>query len=261
MASINIPIIIKPSKPHTHTVIFLHGRGDNSRDFADSLSYSQNSRKRTLAPLRKCTSLPDTIFQWFNVWDMSNFSTNEKLQLDKLRKIIPAVHRILAREAALLGGRADRLVLAGISMGGATGAHVLFNLGIPPNASGKLDAFIGFSSQCPFKGQNLARIRSVLSLKNVPDNNNVIRNTPVLLEHCVDDPLVLIQRGRALRDTLVGFGAQIEWKEYPNGGHWFNSPTGIDDAVGFLNRHLGEDSFSGGPTLLRQASSNAMDLS
>ncbi|KAI1800580.1 alpha/beta-hydrolase [Daldinia bambusicola] len=274
MASVATPVTIEPSRPHTHTVVFLHGRGDNARNFAGSLSYSRDSRGRTLvdafpsfrwvfpqAPLRKCASLPDSMFQWFDVWDVRDFAANEELGAVGLREVVPAIRRILAREAALLGGRADRLVLAGISMGGATSAHVLFNLDVPPDAGGRLGAFIGFSSRCPFAGRDLAGMRSVLGLEGVPDNNDVLQNTPVLLEHCVDDPLVLIQNGRGLRDTLLGFGAQVEWREYSDGGHWFNSPTGIDDAVDFLSRHLGKDSFSGNPSLLRQASSNAMDLS
>jgi acetyl esterase/lipase len=57
-----------------------------------------------------------------------------------------------------------------------------------------------------------------------------------MLQHNVDDPLVLVERGRGLRDTLRGFGAQVEWREYAVGGHWFQEPEGIDDAVEFLNR-------------------------
>jgi predicted esterase len=90
----------------------------------------------------------------------------------------------------------------------------------------------------PFPGRTLAETRNVLGLENVPDNDEVLRNTPMLLEHCVDDPVVLIGNGRVLRDSLRGFGAQVSWKEYPDGGHWFNSPAGIDDVVDFLNQHV-----------------------
>ncbi|KAG3178907.1 hypothetical protein PC129_g25469, partial [Phytophthora cactorum] len=62
---------------------------------------------------------------------------------------------------------------------------------------------------------------------------------PVLLEHCVDDPLVLVRHGRTLRDTLAGFGADVTWSEYPDGGHWFNSPAGMEEAAVFLERVLG----------------------
>jgi len=60
----------------------------------------------------------------------------------------------------------------------------------------------------------------------------------VLLEHCADDPLVLIESGRDLRETLRGFGAKVKWNEYPSGGHWFHSPNGADDAVDFLRSHI-----------------------
>jgi predicted esterase len=101
----------------------------------------------------------------------------------------------------------------------------------------------------------------VLGLEGVPDSDEVVRNTPVLLEHCVDDPLVLLENGRVLRDTLRGFGAQVEWKEYPKGGHWFNSPAGVDDAVEFLNCHLEIPSAEGNLTSQAHALSDSMDLS
>jgi hypothetical protein len=89
----------------------------------------------------------------------------------------------------------------------------------------------------PFPGRSLAETRNVLNLDGAPDVQEVIRNTPALHEHFVDGPLVLVGNGRVLRDTLTGFGSPVTWKEYPNGGHWFNSPAGMDDAVQFLNSH------------------------
>ncbi|KAI1765481.1 phospholipase/carboxylesterase family protein [Hypoxylon sp. FL1150] len=258
MAAKDIPIIpIQPTSPHTHTVVFLHGRGDNAHNFSRSLAYSRTSDGSTLfqefpsfrwvfpqAPLRKCASAPETWNQWFDVWDVRDFGAREDLQAAGLREV----------EAAALGGRWDRVVLAGISMGGATGAHVLFNLDVP---GGRLGAFVGFSCRCPFAGRNLGGMREVLRLEGgTPEHDHVLRNTPVLLEHCADDPLVLVRNGRGLRDTLRGFGAQVEGKEYRDGGHWFNSPAGMDDVKGFLRRHL-----EGLPPLSQLAGSDAMDLS
>jgi acetyl esterase/lipase len=91
-----------------------------------------------------------------------------------------------------------------------------------------------------------------------------------MLQHSVDDPLVLVERGRGLRDTLRGFGAQVEWREYAVGGHWFQEPEGIDDAVGFLNRvvlgkgageaeGVGQSGHGGQVQVV--ADSDAMDLS
>ncbi|KAH8880585.1 phospholipase/carboxylesterase family protein [Thozetella sp. PMI_491] len=252
MAAADIPpVVISPSAPHTHTVVFLHGRGDNARKFADSLNYSCDSQNRTLieafpavrwvfpqAPLRQCASSPDIWYQWFDVWNVRDFADREELQAVGLKEVVPTIRNLLATEAAKLGGRWDRVVLAGISMGAATSVHTLFNLDVPEEQGGRLAAFLGFSCRCPFAGRTLTDMRSVLGLESVPDHDNVLRNTPMLLEHCVDDPLVLVQNGRGLRDVLCGFGAQVEWKEYAKGGHWFHSPTGMDDAIDFLNRHV-----------------------
>ncbi|KAI1442033.1 alpha/beta-hydrolase [Annulohypoxylon stygium] len=256
--NINIPFItVEPSESHTHTIVFLHGRGDNAGNFATSLTYSRDSRRRTIFEALPSFRWP----QWFDVWDVRDFAANEELQAVGLKEVVPAIRRILADEAGRLRGRWDRVVLAGISMGGATSAHVLLNLDVPPEAGGRLGAFIGFSCRIPFAGRSLAGIRGALGLEGVPDNNHVIRNTPVLLEHCADDPLVLVQYGRSIRDTLRGYGAQVEWKEYPDGGHWLHSPTGMDDVVDFLSRHLGKESSVSTLQTSQPISSDAMDLS
>ena len=250
-------ITIPPSAAHTHTVVFLHGRGDTAQNFASSLSYSTDSSGRPLLELfpsfrwvfpqaetRQCATWPDhRMPQWFDNWDIRNLSERDELQTAGLRESVVGIRRILANEAAALDGKWDRIVLAGISQGGATGAHTLLNLSLPPSLEDqqvpcRLGAFLGFSGYMPFPGRTLAETRNVLGLENVPDNDEVLRNTPMLLEHCVDDPLVLIGNGRGWRDSLRGFGAQVSWKEYPDGGHWFNSPAGIDDVVDFLNQHV-----------------------
>ncbi|KAK0704497.1 Alpha/Beta hydrolase protein [Lasiosphaeris hirsuta] len=265
MATIDIPLLtVNPTQPHTHTVVFLHGRGDNAHQFAASLAASRDSRSRTLAeafpsfrwvfpqaPSRELASAPGTVWpQWFDVWDVRDFASREALQAVGLREVLPALTRVLAGEAAALGGRWDRVVLAGISMGAATGVHLLFNLDVP----GRLAAFVGFSCRCPFAGRDLAGMRAAVALVGggaAGREERVIWDTPALLEHCADDPLVLVQDGRRLRDTLRGFGMrQVEWREYPSGGHWFNSPQGIDDAVEFLTKYVvGEGNVADGAGL------------
>jgi len=287
---------VEPSSVHTHTVVFLHGRGDNATDFAASLRFSRTSTNLTLfqalpsfrwvfpqAPTRKCASsrdiwpqcMPrsrsrrctpqreaqtDHEIQGFDVWNVGDFAEREDLQAEGLKKVVPALRRLLGAEAARLDGRWDRVVLAGISMGGATGAHVLFNLDVPGPRPG-LAAFLGFSCRCPFAGRTLADMRAVLRLDAVPAHADVLRNTPVLLEHCGDDPLVLVGNGRGMRDALVGFGASVEWREYQAGGHWFNAPRGMDDVVEFVTRVVLE---AGSPLVEGQgitAEDAEMDLS
>ncbi|KAI0161245.1 phospholipase/carboxylesterase family protein [Xylariaceae sp. FL1272] len=230
-----------PSNNHTHTVIFLHGRGDNAQNFTRALGYWRDSQNRTLAdvfptfrwvfpqsPMRKCASGPETWPQWFDVWNTRDFAEREELQQPGLREVVPALRKLIADEATLLGGRWDRVVLMGISMGAATAVHTLFNLHEP------LAALVCFCARCPFAGRTLHEMRGVLALDDAPEHDRALRGTPVLLEHCADDPLVLKKNGEGLRATLRGFGADVEWREYPDGGHWLNSPAGADDAVRFL---------------------------
>lgn len=168
---------------------------------------------------------------------MRDFTIREELQAVGLRESVVAIRKILAAESAVLGGKWERVILMGISQGAATAVHALLNLEIPMGGGGirqRLGGFLGFSCRMPFPGRNLAETRAILGLEDVPKGDVVLRNTPILLEHCVDDPLVLIGNGRILRDTLRGFGARVEMIEYSDGGHWFNSHRGMDDAVAFL---------------------------
>ncbi|KND93590.1 Acyl-protein thioesterase 1 [Tolypocladium ophioglossoides CBS 100239] len=276
------PIVVLPSAPHTHTIVFLHGRGDTAATFSQSLQYSTDSRNHSLqellpsfrwvfpkAPIGPCLAFPtDKVSQWFDIWNVKDFSDHEDVQAPGLSESVARIRQLLTEEAALLGGRWDRIVLAGISQGAATATHALLNLSLPVSttADGKplprrLGAYLGFSCRMPFPGRSLADTRKILGLNDVPADNEVLRNTPILLEHCVDDPLVLLANGQALRETLKGFGAQVAWNQYPDGGHWFNSPRGMDDVVAFLTRALGQSCAAQGPPADGQPSPDAMDLS
>lgn len=278
----DLPLSTIPSSaPHTHTVVFLHGRGDTAHKFALSLCYSTDSRNRSLpeifpsfrwvfpqSEMRQCAALSNQMTsQWFDIWNVNDFSDYEELQAIGLRDSVGSIRRVLTNEATTLGGQWDRIVLAGISQGAATSVHTLLNLSLPLSVNGqqvprRLGAFLGFSCRMPFPGRSLVDTRNLLRLESTPDDDELLRNTPILLEHCVDDSLVLVANGRGLRDTLQGFGAQVTWKEYPNGGHWFNSPAGVDDAVEFLNHHvLAARSAGGSSSDQLHPLSNSMDVS
>ncbi|KAL8381548.1 hypothetical protein RB595_005701 [Gaeumannomyces hyphopodioides] len=257
------PFYIPPTAhPHTHTVVFLHGRGGNVWALVRALRFWTGSDGHNLArafptfrwvfpqaPMRALaataaaatsSSAPVSWPQWFDVWNGADFEDREELQAEGLREHVPHLRGVLAAEAARLGGRWDRVVLAGISMGGATAAHVLFNLDVPQSGGGRLAAFVGLACRCPFAARpSLADMRAALGLEDgVPDCDIVVRGTPVLLEHCVDDKLITIEHGRRMCEILTRFGAVVESREYPHGGHWFNAPEGANDAIAFLRKHV-----------------------
>ena len=163
-----------------------------------------------------------------------------------------SVIEILHSEAELLGGDYGRVVLAGVSQGGATAAHVLLNLDLDLGRGGGggkgLGGLMTFCSRFPYPGRTLRESREILGLERKGEGDDggsgeevVIRGTPVLWQHCVDDPLVRIEYGRQLRETLRAMGAKVEGKEYPVGGHWVQTPDGVDDAARWIReRVLGE---------------------
>ncbi|KAK7951894.1 acyl-protein thioesterase [Apiospora aurea] len=148
--------------------------------------------------MRPCAAFPgQQMTQWFDIWNTADFSEQEDLQAVGLRAV-------LEREAAICRRQ-----------GAATSVHTLLNLNLSlPQSTAqtgtrRLGAFLGFSCRMPFPGRSLADTRKALDLDDVPDHDEVLRNTPILLEHCVDDPVVLVGGGRNLRDTLQNFGAQF----------------------------------------------------
>jgi predicted esterase len=248
-------IIIEPKEAHTHTVVFLHGRGDTAPHFYQSITHDTDTRGRTYeaafpsirwvypqAAMGSRARFPrDKTSQWFDVWNAQDLSEREELQVQGLRDSVTLIRGVLEAEAAALGGCWDRIILAGISQGAATSVHTLINLSLPPGALG-LCGFLGFSCRMPFAGRSLEATRQVLGLQSTPSNVQVLEHTPVLLEHCVNDSLVEVRHGRTLRETLRRFGATVTWKEYPDGGHWFNSPNGTEDAMVFIEQLISRKS-------------------
>lgn len=245
-----------PSNSHTHTVIFLHGRGGSAFALSESFFDSLDSRGRNLrdlfpsfrwvfpkAPLCRPAAFPqDLRAQWFDLADAKDLSVNEELQVGGLHASVEALKSIIAEEAEKLGGNYVRLILAGISQGASAAIHTLLHLdkshfaGFDPP---RLGAFVGFCSRLPLPGQTLNQTRSMRDSGSGPDRSSVLSNTPILLEHSFDDPLAKVEDGRILRDALDDRGAHVEWIEYPAGGHWIQSPQGIEDAADFLRRALG----------------------
>ncbi|KAM7192124.1 acyl-protein thioesterase [Rhypophila sp. PSN 637] len=234
--------IIEPPSPnqHTHTIVFLHGRGDNAKNFARSLAYSTSSTGQTLmqhfpsarwvfpsSELRPSARLANTFgggmtSQWFDTWDVQNLSYREELQMPGLGESVASSLDIVHEEVNLQGG--------------AVIMHCLLNLATPKDVS-RIGGVMGFSCRFPFPGRTLNEARKIVGAWQDGDEDGLIRNTPVLIEHCLDDPLVKVDTGRQVRDVMTGFGAQVTWREYETGGHWISSPQGVDDAVAWLGEH------------------------
>nr|AIF75071.1 carboxylesterase [Daldinia eschscholtzii] len=233
--------VISPLAPHkhTHTVIFLHGRGDTSRNMADALlsRWSRDSRGRSLvdefpsvrwvfpeAEPRVAETHGEIWPQWFDVSNMLDLTDAEEMQVFGLRGSVASIRRIHPHPHPQPQPQPQQ----------ESGGDDDDDEGIPAHES-RLCGVMGFSCWLPFPGGSLEETREVLGMEGGwPKTDTVVRNTPAFLGHCADDSLVFVEYGRQLRTGLKSFGMSVEWHEYEDGGHWINAPKGVDDAVEFL---------------------------
>ncbi|KAL7928036.1 Phospholipase/carboxylesterase [Trichoderma chlorosporum] len=240
---------------YTYSVVFLPGSGYGAAAFSNTVQNSLSILRNAFpdfrwvfpTPLKRSSALAgsEAAPQWFDVDNEHDSSEGEDVQVTGLRQNIIRLRDILNQEAHKLGGRWDRVILAGLDQGAGIAAHTLLSLYIAPRQSsdgetqpGRLGAFIGISGQMPFPGKSLVETHRLIGLGNATNYTQVLINTPVLLEHCADDTVVPVEDGYTLRDALTELGAHVNWKEYSTGGHWVNLPSGASDMVEFLKAIL-----------------------
>ncbi|KAJ3571419.1 hypothetical protein NPX13_g5388 [Xylaria arbuscula] len=238
--------VVGPKAAHTQTVIFLHGRDSNCREFADELFESEASepanQPRTLpdlfpgirwvfpsAPKLQSERFGTDMSQWFDMWSVENPAERPELQRG-LHRSVEQILRVIKEEEMLVPQ--ERIFLAGISQGFATAIAVLFAA-----APKRLAGLIGLCSWMPTG----LRAQDLQSFEDTSDRKSS-RSTPIFLGHSIDDEVVPIKNGRDLRDALQSRRLQVEWREYGDSGHWVNEPQGVDDIARFINSHMYNDS-------------------
>lgn len=241
------PHIIPPAEgfAHTHTIIFLHGKGSNCDEFASEFLESEASRSlvpegpRTLpalfpsirwvfpsAPETHSERFDCTESQWFDMWAVENPDERADIQVDGLRQSIALLSAIVAREEALLPRR--NIFLCGISQGFATAVAYALLEDRAPFAS-----LVGLSTWMP-----RAAYETIKATDASGQAAPALDGMPVFLGHSREDGVVPIQNGRALRDYLSQHRLTVEWHEYVSEEHWIVEPEGVDDMVIFIRLHL-----------------------
>ena len=224
--------VVPPTEPHTHTIIFLHGRGSDATTFCSELFESQDSSSRFLtdifpsirwvfpcAPKTHAKTEKEEMSQWF---DMSSVqSPQEELEVQKpgLWESMTMTLGIINEEADIVG--LGNVLVAGISQGCAVSIFTLLESGL------QVGGFIGLSGWLPLAEE-------IVPLMDVPGRTKDVLRTPVLLQHCEDDPVVPFGQGQKLRDELKKLGMAVEWQSFRQGGHWLNEPDGMGGMVKFI---------------------------
>ncbi|EER24902.1 Phospholipase/Carboxylesterase family protein [Coccidioides posadasii C735 delta SOWgp] len=155
------PFILPPRRQHTHTVILLHGRGGNGRDFGVELITTKLLSCDTLpqrfpstkfifptAKLRRSTQFKRIpIAQWFDLTNLGTENERRDIQHEGLRESAQFVHRIIEEEAALVG--IGNVVVGGLSQGAAQALHILMSY--DDGGKGGLGGYVGMSGWLPFQ--------------------------------------------------------------------------------------------------------------
>lgn len=262
------PHIIPPSKSHTHTIIFLHGRRSNGPEFANELFEGCSTAGFTLqehlptykwvfptTKKRYSSTFQETINEWFETVSLESPERRSDLQLPGLNEATRYITALVEQESKLVP--AERIILGGLSQGCATSLHALMV------CQQRLGAYIGISGWLPFA----TPVQEILDRAAQPATHAVeffarnlgieqavgsagmaVLTTPVFLGHGTDDELVALGQGKTIRDVLVRMGMRVEWRAYGECGHWLKEPGEYDDLLAFLAESVGlrcsEDSYS-----------------
>lgn len=253
--------------PHTHTVIFLHGRDSTATVFSEALLDGQDSQGRHLQDIFPSVrwvfaqsntlaseQLGRDIHQWFDISDLKNPDERPDLQVDGLRRSTANLVQLVRNEAATVGGL-RRVVLAGFCQGFSAAVHALLNIPSPPESQApesddRLGALIGLSSWMALPEASVPECRASLGLRadspsppscfphsyscSISNGDVFYRNTPVFLAHSANDDVVPVEQGRRLRAILESYGMDVTYREYDKGGHWIYGRQGVDDIVDFI---------------------------
>ncbi|KAL2160758.1 hypothetical protein VTH06DRAFT_955 [Thermothelomyces fergusii] len=154
--------VLEPQAEHSHTIILLHGRGSTGEEFARDLLECRLSSGTTLQAqlptwrwvFPSAAELWSTAFQeampaWFEAHSLTDITARQDLQMAGIRDSVRYVTGLLEEETARLGGAAGRVVLGGISQGGAVAMWTLLCAGAGDVAR-RLAGFVGASVWLPF---------------------------------------------------------------------------------------------------------------
>jgi lysophospholipase-2 len=216
---------VLPSTFHTHTIIFLHGRGSTASTFHSEVFESQDSQDKFFtqifpsikwifpcAPKSWAETDGEEMCQWFDMVSVQRPWEGFERQRTSLEENAEQVMGLIEQEAKQIGK--ERVILAGISQGCATAIYTIITREV------RLGGFFGLCGWLPVIEQELQL--------------GVWQETPVLLQHCEDDLVVPVENGKSLTARLKHMGMQVRWECFEDGNHWLNEPQGMDGIVRFI---------------------------
>ncbi|KFY32816.1 hypothetical protein V495_08705 [Pseudogymnoascus sp. VKM F-4514 (FW-929)] len=269
------PYVVYPTSTHTHTLILLHGLGNNGEKFGSELLSTgisskgltftaafpgakfifPNARKRRSSAFRRAV-----INQWFDIASVEDPSHRRDTQVQGLVESAEHVRGIIANELEAIPR--ENIVLGGLSQGCAMSLAILLSLEFPlggyfgmsgwlPFRDDIVDVIPPVEEENPFAADETERgamepplmavslMRDILSVDAVAlIKEKTSLTTPVLLCHGEDDEKVKCRLGKEAAQSLSSLGMDVTWKCYSGLGHWYKIPDEMDDIFEFLEAIL-----------------------
>ena len=213
-------IEIETGKNPSASVIWLHGLGADGNDFAPIVPQIR------LPPLAIRFVFPHAPIQpvtinggmrmraWYDITDGAIRREDER----GVRASQALIEALIAREKKR-GTKAERLVLAGFSQGGAIALHT--GLRHPERIAG----IMALSTYVP--------VAEKLSAEASAAN----RHVPIFMAHGTYDPVIPLDRAEQSRGLLESLGYPVEWREY--GMPHSVCPEELADIGAWLGKALG----------------------
>lgn len=220
-------IQIESAPNPTAAVIWMHGLGASGDDFAGlypELDLTGCPAIRFIFP--HAPQIPVTINggyvmpAWYDILG-TELGSGGTIRIEDAAGITKSqgdIEALIAREVAH-GIKPEHIVLAGFSQGCAMALHT----GLRHKA--KLAGIMALSGYLPLAGTLTAQA------------SEANQTTPIFMAHGTQDPVVVIDRAEASRDTLNAHGYSVDWHTYPM-PHSVH-PREVADISGFLKRVLG----------------------
>jgi phospholipase/carboxylesterase len=182
------------------SVIWMHGLGADCWDFVPvvkELGLPSDLPLRFIFP--QAPSRPITINNGYVMpgwYDISMTELERKADEAGIRESQGLINELIAREVSR-GIRADKIILAGFSQGGAIALQA--GLRHPQELAGILALSTYLTLQ-----DSLAAEKSAANAR-----------VPILMAHGTQDPVVPLALARSSRARLEEQGYKVEWREYP----------------------------------------------
>ncbi|KAF8535906.1 Alpha/Beta hydrolase protein, partial [Trichophaea hybrida] len=232
------PLTIPPSGTHTHTLIFLHGRGDRASifgpiftsDLFDTASFP--SLKLIFpTPAEKFSRLYNRrLRQWFYFSHKTPRGEYSPQLVEGLKEVVEYVGGLIDTEEK----EGVEVLLGGLSQGCAVAVMAMLAGGR------KVKGVVGMSGWMPFVGElgegleGVRRLREVLGMPPLGEEEvRGVLETPVWLGHGDADEVVEYEVGREMCVALEKLGMTVRWKRYSGLRHWYQTPEEIEDVVKF----------------------------